>query len=63
MNIHLLEVDGQPKPLGASSRPNARLAFLEHLKAIGRAACERWLARKLDQIGVNSRVDLVETYL
>ena len=28
-----------------------------------RAARERWLARNFDQIGVNSRVDLVETYL
>ncbi len=63
MNIHLLEADEQLKPLGASSKLNAELAFLEHLKAIGRDACERWLARNFDQIGVNSTIDLVETYL
>jgi NTE family protein len=63
MNIHLLEADEQLKPLGASSKLNAERAFLEHLKAIGRAACERWLARNFDKIGVNSTVDLIETYL
>ena len=63
MNIHLLEADEQLKPLGASSKLNAEEAFLEHLKAIGRAACEGWLARNFDQIGVSSTVDLVETYL
>jgi hypothetical protein len=51
------------KPLGASSKLNAGLAFLEHLTAIGCAACARWRARNFDQIGVNSTVDLVETYL
>jgi NTE family protein len=63
MNIQLLEADAELKPLGASSKLNAEPAFLEHLKAIGREACDRWLARNFDQIGVNSTVDLVETYL
>jgi NTE family protein len=63
MNIHLIDADEQLKPLGASSKLNAERAFLEHLKAIGRAACERWLARNFDQLGVSSTVDLVETYL
>jgi NTE family protein len=63
MNVHLLEADAALKPLGASSKLNAEPAFLEHLKAIGREACDRWLARNFDQIGVNSTVDLVETYL
>ena len=63
MNIHLVEADDQLKPLGASSKLNAERAFLEHLKAIGRTACDRWLDRHFDQIGVSSTVDLVETYL
>jgi NTE family protein len=63
MNIHLVEADEELKPLGASSKLNAERAFLDHLKAIGRDACERWLARNFDQIGVSSTVDLVETYL
>jgi NTE family protein len=63
MKIHAIEADAQLKPLGASSKLNAETCFLEHLKAIGRDACERWLARNFDQIGVNSTVDLVETYL
>jgi NTE family protein len=63
MKIHAIEADEQLKPLGASSKLNAEAAFLEHLKAIGWDACDRWLARNFDQIGVNSTVDLVETYL
>jgi NTE family protein len=63
MNIHVVEADEQLKPLGASSKLNAEGAFLEHLKAVGRTACARWLARNFDQIGVNSTVDLVDTYL
>jgi NTE family protein len=63
MNIHVVEADEQLKPLGASSKLNAEHAFLEHLKAIGRAACARWLTLHFDQIGVNSTVDLVDMYL
>ena len=63
MKIHAIEADEQLKPLGASSKLNAEGAFLDHLKAIGRAACARWLDRNFDQIGVNSTVDLAETYL
>jgi NTE family protein len=63
MYIHLVEADEQIKPLGASTKLNAERAFLEHLKAVGRDACERWLARNFDQIGVNSTVNLVDTYL
>jgi NTE family protein len=63
MYIHLVEADEQIKPLGASTKLNAERAFLQHLKAVGRDACERWLARNFDQIGVNSTVNLVDTYL
>jgi NTE family protein len=63
MYIHLVEADEKIKPLGASTKLNAERAFLEHLKAVGRDACERWLARNFDQIGVNSTVNLVDTYL
>jgi NTE family protein len=63
MNIHLVEADEQIRALGASSKLNAERAFLEHLKAIGRSACDRWLDRNFDHIGVTSTVDLVETYL
>jgi NTE family protein len=63
MYIHLVEADEQIKPLGASTKLNAERAFLEHLKAVGRDACERWLARNFDHIGVNSTVNLVDTYL
>jgi len=63
MNIHLIEADDELKPLGASSKLNAERAFLEHLKAIGRAACDAWLERNFDRIGKDATVDLVETYL
>lgn len=63
MKIHVVEADEQLKPLGASSKVNAEAAFLEHLKAIGREACERWLAANFDQLGARSTVDLAATYL
>ena len=63
MNIHMVEADQDLKPLGASSKMNAEPEFLDHLKAIGRRACDRWLAEHFDQIGTDSTVDLVETYL
>jgi NTE family protein len=55
MNNHLVEADERLKSLGASSKLNAEHAFPVHLKAIGRAARERWLARNFDQIGVSAR--------
>jgi len=63
MNIHLIEADEALKPLGASSKLNAEGAFLEHLRAIGRAACEDWLARHFEKIGRASSIDLEATYL
>jgi hypothetical protein len=37
--------------------------LLEHLKGIGRDACERWLAANVDHLGKQSTMDLAETYL
>jgi NTE family protein len=53
--MNMVEADERLKPLGASSKLNAEHAFPAHLKAIGRAARERWLARNFDQIGVSAR--------
>ena len=63
MLIHRIEADEQIKPLGASSKLNAEPEFLEHLKAIGRAAAGAWLERNFDRIGVESTLNLFETYL
>lgn len=63
MLIHMIEADEALKPLGASSKLIVERAFLEHLKAIGRDACSRWLAANRARLGVESSVDLEATYL
>lgn len=63
MNIHMIEADDELKPLGASSKLNAERDFLEHLKGVGRAACAAWLEASFERIGVDSTIDLAETYL
>lgn len=63
MNIHMVEADQDLKLLGASSKMNAEPEFLDHLKDVGQRACDAWLAKHFEQIGVDSTVDLLETYL
>lgn len=63
MNIHMIEADDEIRHLGASTKLNADLDFLLHLRDIGREAADRWLAARFDSINVESTVDLVETYL
>jgi len=58
VNIHIISDDEAILPLGASSKLNAELAFLEHLHDAGWHAAERWLGRHRDDIGVRSTVDL-----
>jgi len=50
-------------PSSASAKLSAEPVFPEHLEAILGKTCDRSLVRNFDQIGVNSAVDLVETYL
>ncbi|MBF0335901.1 MAG: patatin-like phospholipase family protein, partial [Alphaproteobacteria bacterium] len=38
-------------------------AFLDHLFHMGRRSAEDWLASTFDRIGVESTIDIEETYL
>jgi NTE family protein len=49
--------------LGASSKLNARLDSLLHLKGIGREVADRWLSSHFDAIGERSTIDVKEMFL
>jgi NTE family protein len=63
MRIHMIGDAEAMKSLGVASKANVERAFLEHLKAAGRAAAERWLAATIGDIGVRSSVDIRGTFL
>jgi NTE family protein len=63
MLIHAIEAEAELKPLGASSKLNTERDFLLHLRDIGQRAADVWLADKFDRVGVESTVDVRETYL
>ncbi len=63
MRIHMIANERAMEALGVSSKSNAERDFLEHLKAVGRASAERWLARTLPDLGVRSSVDVRATFL
>ncbi|MFD0390452.1 hypothetical protein ACFQ4K_25750 [Tistrella bauzanensis] len=50
-------------PLGSFSKMNADRDFILHLRDIGRASADTWLAAHADKIGRESSVDLVEKFL
>ncbi len=56
--VHRIEADAEIKPLSASSKLNAERAFLDHLKAIGRAAAGAWLDANFAALGERSTVDV-----
>lgn len=62
MLVHMIEAEEEIKRLGASSKLNADLEFLLHLKEVGRQSTDAWLARNFDRIGVDSTVDLATTF-
>ncbi|MGH7034393.1 MAG: patatin-like phospholipase family protein [Stellaceae bacterium] len=63
MRIHMIGDEEGMKALGVASKFNAERAFLEHLKAAGRACAERWLAATIADLGVRSSVDIRGTFL
>ncbi len=63
INIHWIEAEQQMKGLGVSSKMNARMDFLLHLKAIGRDAADGWIASHFDAIGQRSTIDIKEKFL
>jgi NTE family protein len=63
MNLHMID-DGcrEMMEMGASSKMNSEWAFLIHLREIGRAAADRWLATHFDDIEQRSTLDLTEMF-
>lgn len=63
INVHWIEAEKQMRGLGVSSKLNAGMDFLLHLKAIGRQAAGDWLGRHFDHIGQRSTIDIKEKFL
>jgi NTE family protein len=63
VNVHWIESERQMRGLGVSSKLNARMDFLLHLKAIGRQAADQWLQGHFDAIGRRSTIDIKEKFL
>lgn len=63
INVHWIEAEKQMKGLGVSSKLNARMDFLLHLKAIGRQAADGWIADHFDAIGQRSTIDIKGKFL
>lgn len=63
INVHWIEAERQMKGLGVSSKLNARMDFLLHLKAIGREVADTWIAAHFDAIGQRSTIDIREKFL
>jgi NTE family protein len=63
INVHWIEAEKQMRGLGVSSKLNARMDFLLHLKAIGREVADRWISTHFDAIGRRSTIDVKEMFL
>ncbi len=63
MLIHRIDVAAEMNALGASSKINADLEFLRHLRDLGRAQADGWLARNFESLGESSTVDIGKDYL
>ena len=63
INVHWIEAEKQMRGLGVSSKLNARMDFLLHLKEIGRQVAGQWIATHFDAIGHRSSIDIKEMFL
>ncbi len=63
INVHWIEAEKQMRGLGVSSKLNARMDFLLHLKEIGRQVADQWIASHFDAIGQRSTIDIAEKFL
>jgi NTE family protein len=61
--VHVIEDETAMRRLGASSKMNADFSFLCHLRDLGRAAAERWLASVYDDLGTRSSIDVFDKFL
>ncbi|HEU0118479.1 MAG TPA: patatin-like phospholipase family protein [Alphaproteobacteria bacterium] len=63
MNIHMIGAEDKMSALGAASKSNAQMDFLEFLKDLGRTTAEKWLEQNWDFIGEKSSIDIHKTFL
>jgi len=63
MNIHMIWSESEMLKLGATSKLNAHMDFLSHLKEIGRASAEEWLKQNWDALGDRSSIDIRKVFL
>jgi NTE family protein len=61
--IHSIDAEGELAALNASSKMNASHAFLRHLRDLGAARAEGFLAEHFDAIGERSSTDVVAKFL
>lgn len=63
MRMHMINDVQNMAELGASSKLNAELGFIHHLKELGRNSAERWLNENFDALGNRSTLDIRATFL
>lgn len=62
INLHLIDGCNDMLELDASSKLNSEWPFLCHLRDIGRAHADRWLAAHFDKIERETTLDLTEMF-
>jgi NTE family protein len=63
MYMHWIEAESEMRGLGVSSKLNADLEFLLHLRDLGRRTAGAWIDAHFDRIGRESTVDIREKFL
>jgi NTE family protein len=61
--IHSIDAEAELAALNASSKMNASMGFLRHLRALGTARTDAFLEAHFDAIGQRSSTDVVEKFL
>jgi len=62
MRMHMIGDPEGLKALGASSKLNAERSFIDHLKEMGRASADQWLAKHFKSLGKKSTLNIRETF-
>ncbi len=63
MYVHWIEAEDEMRGLGVSSKLNADIDFLLHLRDLGRRTADAWIGRHFDRIGHESTVDIRDKFL
>ena len=63
MLIHSICADDVMRERGMTSKLNVNDEFLRHLHELGRERAQSWIDHHLDDLGIQSTVDIRETYL